>query len=341
MNTINNIADDEIDLKELFLTLWNKRIFIFIFTSFITILSIIYTLTKTPIYEARAVLEIASYNGTLLDDTRSLSQELNILYIDLQKSIKNKESEIISIKTLKNQKKFLEIKAISTSNDLAKKEINKVYLFIKNKHTLNLNEVIDNKEFEIKTIDKKINYIKTNKLVSINEKIKYQTNVILNSINNKIILNKFNTIKYNKQLKITNQNLNSIKNSNSTLAAINIMEKRNIEEKINRLELEKINLFSEKDDLLLKVIPSLKRNKSNIIVSVLETLNEEKVMLVNSMKSYNYKNTEIIGNIMVNDYAIKPKKTLIVIISFICGLILSIFLVFFMNFIKCLKKESK
>ncbi|WP_369122186.1 hypothetical protein [Arcobacter suis] len=36
----------------------------------------------------------------------------------------------------------------------------------------------------------------------------------------------------------------------------------------------------------------------------------------------------------------KPKKTLIVVISFISGFILSIFLVFFMQFINSIRKED-
>jgi uncharacterized protein involved in exopolysaccharide biosynthesis len=52
------------------------------------------------------------------------------------------------------------------------------------------------------------------------------------------------------------------------------------------------------------------------------------------MEPYNYKNTETVGNIMTNDYPIKPKKTLIVVVAFVTGIILSIFLVFFLEFIR-------
>ncbi len=48
-----------------------------------------------------------------------------------------------------------------------------------------------------------------------------------------------------------------------------------------------------------------------------------------------------IGNIIIDDNSInKPKKTLIVVISFISGFILSIFLVFFMQFINSIRKED-
>ena len=50
--------EDEIDLKELWKTLMKRKWFIVIFTSIVTILAIIFSLVKTPIYEATALIEI-------------------------------------------------------------------------------------------------------------------------------------------------------------------------------------------------------------------------------------------------------------------------------------------
>ena len=49
------------------------------------------------------------------------------------------------------------------------------------------------------------------------------------------------------------------------------------------------------------------------------------------MLPHNYKNTEIVGRVITSDFPTKPKKKLIVMIAFIAGFILSIFLVFIMN----------
>jgi uncharacterized protein involved in exopolysaccharide biosynthesis len=46
---------------------------------------------------------------------------------------------------------------------------------------------------------------------------------------------------------------------------------------------------------------------------------------------FNYKNSEIVGQVITNDYPTKPKKKLIVAVAFIAGFILSIFLVFIIN----------
>lgn len=54
------LQDDEIDLKELFKTLWKYKIFILVFTSMITLIALIYVLLKNPvpIYQGKMYLEI-------------------------------------------------------------------------------------------------------------------------------------------------------------------------------------------------------------------------------------------------------------------------------------------
>ena len=42
------LNEDEIDLRELFKTIWDKRFFIIIFTFIITLISFIYVLLKNP-----------------------------------------------------------------------------------------------------------------------------------------------------------------------------------------------------------------------------------------------------------------------------------------------------
>ena len=56
-----------------------------------------------------------------------------------------------------------------------------------------------------------------------------------------------------------------------------------------------------------------------------------------------YKNkimTKQIGDIKISEEAINDKKDLILTVTFITGFILSIFLLFFIQFIQSIKKES-
>ena len=43
------IQEDEIDLRELFKIIWDKKIFIILFTLAITVLATVYAYSKTPI----------------------------------------------------------------------------------------------------------------------------------------------------------------------------------------------------------------------------------------------------------------------------------------------------
>ena len=54
------LNEDEIDLRELFKTIWDKRFFIIIFTFIITLISFIYVLLKnpTPVYEGILSVQI-------------------------------------------------------------------------------------------------------------------------------------------------------------------------------------------------------------------------------------------------------------------------------------------
>ena len=54
------LQEDEIDLRELFKTLWKYKIFVLVFTSMITFIALIYVLLKNPIpiYQGKMYLEI-------------------------------------------------------------------------------------------------------------------------------------------------------------------------------------------------------------------------------------------------------------------------------------------
>jgi capsular polysaccharide biosynthesis protein len=263
------IEEDEIDLKELWKIVVKRKKFIFLFTTILTVLVIAWVLIRTPIYEARALIEIGNYNNNnynnnnnnnkvILDNASQLVQKLNILFIDMTKNIKDKKTNISSIKVPKDSKEFIEIKSTSTSNELAIKEIQKV-----------------------------INYIQT------------QHQKILDSIK-KERKNSYN---------ITKQQL----------------------EKNTKL-VQNLNI---KDISTVEMLEFL-RTKENIGNMITKQNNIKNLLL-----SHNYKNTKIVGKIIINDYPIKPKKKLMVTVAFVTGLILSIFLVFFLEFIGKSEEETK
>ena len=304
------IQEDEIDLKELFKTIWAKKIFIVIFTLVVTILAGFYAYSKTPIYEAKALLEIGEYKKNPVDDAVALEKKLSTIFIDMEKNLKDKTSEISNISVVKGLKNFLEIKSESTSNEEAKNEILKVLTFVQNEHEKILDDVKKQKEMELRNIDLQISDIKSKSVALIDKKIE-------NNIKNLKSLE--------EQLKQVDENLKKIDSLNPSLAALKLMEKRDITNSINTITIQNFELESKKDELLTTTLYKLEESKKIIELSLLP---------------HNYKNTQIVGEIMTNDFPTKPKKSLIVAVAFVTGFIISIFLVFFIHFIQGIRKES-
>ena len=113
------IQEDEIDLRELFITIWNKKIFIIAFTSIVTILSIIYAYSKTPLFEVKTVIEVGSLsnsnsNSNQIENPKNLIKKLKIENID--NADKNKTTSITSVSLVKSTSNLIEIVAQSVSN---------------------------------------------------------------------------------------------------------------------------------------------------------------------------------------------------------------------------------
>ncbi len=328
-HNITRYEEDEIDLRELFRTLMKKKIFIVFFTAVITIAAIAYAYTLPKVYEAKVILKIGEYrltktktdantNSTTITNSRivlaeasELSKELEILFIDIVKNKKDKEAQIKSIGLLKQHNNFLEITAHSSSNKLAVAEINKVVSFVQENHKKTLDDVMKLHETNAKQIDAKLALLKNKVLPAIEEKIaRYKKDIEI----------------YETNFIEVQKNLQKIKSVNPTLAAIQINEQ------------------SYLADMLMKLKDSLEQSeneKNDIEVIRIEKFKEELNTLKVLMKPYNYRNTEVVGNIMTNDYAIKPNKKLIVVVAFVTGFILSIFLVFFMEFIQGMKRNEE
>jgi LPS O-antigen subunit length determinant protein (WzzB/FepE family) len=308
------IQEDEIDLREIFKSIFERKYFILIFTLIITILAIIYVSIKTPIYEAKAVIEIGSYKTEsdevrVVDNLNEFSKKLSTIFIDLRKDDIEKESEITNISISKGMKNYIEISSQAISNDLALKEIEAVLSFTKDEHGKFLNDIKEKNKIQISNID--------NSVKNLQEQIV--------NIDRKIELYEKNVINLEEQMKFVLESLKNINSLDPSIAALKLMEKRDIS---NDIISNKSQLF----DLMIK-----KESISNLEIN---KLIERKKILESLTLDYNIKNSDIVGKIQINDYPVKPKKTLVVVVSFVTGFILSIFIIFFMQFIQGLKKEE-
>ncbi|QKE28139.1 putative chain length determinant protein, Wzz family [Arcobacter acticola] len=316
-------VEEEIDLRDLFKTIWDRRIFILVFTLVVTLLAIVYVSIKTPIYEVKALLEIGSYKTEIvneqgqttietknLDDANELSKKLSMIFIDLKENEKDKEFEITKINLSKGLKNFIEVSSESTSNDLGIKGLNEIVTYTKAIHSKLLKDVKEKNDLEIKNIDLLISNIQTDKIVNINKKIELYDQNIIN---------------LEEQMKSVIETLKNMNTLDYSITALKLMEKRDISNEI-------ISNKSKLYDLI--------EQKENITNIDLNKLLERKKLLETLSLPHNFKNTEIVGNILTDDNPIKPKKKLIVVVAFVTGFILAIFMVFFIQFVNGIRKEK-
>lgn len=310
------LQDDEIDLKELFKTIWKYKIFILVFTFIVTILSIIYVTFKAPIYQATALIELGSYKtesdqDIIIDNTDNLSKKLNTIFIDLRKNVENKDFEITKIATAKDIKNFIEISSEASSNTQAIEGLNEVIEHIKSEHSKLLDDVKEKNEFQLKNISLSIKNIEEDKLVNIEKKIElYQQNIL----------------NLEEQMVSVTETLKNINKLDPAISALKLMEKRDIS---NAIILNKSNLY----DLIEK--------KENLVSIEINKLLDRKKILETLSFPHNLKNSEVVGSILVNENPVKPKKSIIVVICFIIGFILSILLVFFIQIFYNIRKEER
>lgn len=113
---------------------------------------------------------------------------------------------------------------------------------------------------------------------------------------------------------------------------------------------EAMNTYSQKiisltsEDAALAGIYALqigqKQTELQELKKYISKLKNKEQELKLSITPFMMKSTHIVGEIETLDKPIKPKKALIVIVAFITGLMLSIFLAFFLEFISSAKKEE-
>jgi len=82
----------------------------------------------------------------------------------------------------------------------------------------------------------------------------------------------------------------------------------------------------------------IKSKLKEVIVYVMDR--HETISKFYSGKNAKIKMTQLVGDISIEDEPVKPKKALIIIVAFITGLMLSIFLAFFVEFLQGVKKTE-
>ena len=301
------IEEDEIDLRELFATIWKHKIFILFFVFIVTSLAIIFTLSKPNEYKVSITLApqeqskslnlgglgaLASMAGVNVGGSSGITPD-----IAFQKVLEN-------YKFMTNFIKKHNIDKILLNNELEKDYIfamnnDSVYKYFHHSAKKDDNEkqptLFDiytdlSKQFSIST-DKKTGLINID-FISPSREFAYKT------------LNQF------------------LEDSTNYLVERNL---KDLNSQINKYQKE----LKKTDNLELKAE----------LAKLISGLIKQKVY-INSSKYYKVK---VITDPYIPDVKdkVKPKRALIVIVAFITSFILAIFLVFFIEFIRGEKEEKE
>ncbi|WP_044418043.1 Wzz/FepE/Etk N-terminal domain-containing protein [Halarcobacter anaerophilus] len=186
------VYEDEIDLKELIITIWRKKVFILFFTVVVTILAVIYVFIKTPIYEVKSVVRVGYIGENLVEDSKILEKKLRLIFnVDSKKNIVEKNKPIVSnISSVNKVDNFIEVSTQGYSNKEALEKNKEVITFLQTEYKAKIDEYILRTNINIKNIEEKIIYTSEVNKVEIEEQIDSLRKVDLTTLENKLKFNK-------------------------------------------------------------------------------------------------------------------------------------------------------
>lgn len=294
------IKDDEIDLVELFKTLWGYKIIIFLVTFLFMVLGAIYALIiATPKYEISATFENGYYKTSISDkapinDKSSIINTLSIKFIDELKNRSDLDFKFNSIKDIEKSNNF-KIVILANSNEIGISKMNEVLSFLE----INDQKSIDN---YVKNIKQQIEILKNQNLNLESNKKNFEIRIDdLKQIVKKLD-NQLDNLSRKDDLSSQIQFNKTIDLKNASNLEISAIEK-------NIMDLDS-DYFQNKSDIL---------------------------GLEKKIESENIQKTHILSNIVTYENPVKPKKALILLISCFVGFFVSIFGVLILDAVKIQK----
>ncbi len=358
------IEEDEIDLVELLRTLKRRRKIIYKVTALITLLAIIYVFVKTPLYEVKANVRIGFIGKDLIANPSTVAKTLQAVFHTDENSFKSKELKVFgayvdSIKhNARKTKNFIEIVTYGLDNNKSIAKTQEVVSFLQKEYKPKIDQYILNTKNEIERlkIQKKnileitipnlkteIKLIQQQKIPMVQKKIEFYKNYKIKEIDDKIKLYQQKLQEYNQALKMLYSEFNKSDDTKVMIASIQMVNYQNLilnlQDKIKALELQKVQINQETIPNLLNQqekikLVQIKKINDQILAQknkITEIDNKIKVLQYN-ISPANIQNSKVVGGYITKDHPAKPKRKLIIVVAFVTGLILSIFLVFLIEF---------
>ena len=368
--------EDEIDLRELFRTIGKYKIFIIVFTLAVTLLAGAYAFLKQPVYEVRSNVRVGyikdakSGKKRLVDDIGTIVKTLKVVFrVDKEDKVKQEKfvSDVANIEASKKIKGFITIKTEGANNEVALTKNKEVVAYLQKMYEPKIKQYIVDKKAQIDELKNRINDIKNlnteslkdqieqkrGQIKKLQDKLSFYENVKILVLRKKIAFHKQKLKEYQasvdslvrsgkKSKESTMQMIASIQMVNYQNLILNSQNKiEDYQTEIERIRTENIKAIELQ---IQQIQDSIKRLKYKLDVSLknqIQLIKDKIAVLEYDITKQNVQNSVVVGEYIVKDKPAKPKKKLIIVVAFVTGLVLSIFLVFFIEFIKGFKEEEE
>jgi len=302
----NYIEEDEIDLRELFNTILKYKYKILFFTIIITSLTIIYTMSIPNSYKSEVILSPQEQSkGSSLGGLGALA---GLAGVSLGGS--NSMDAFSSLNTIMNNNTFnkMMINKYDLINKLSSKNIDKNLVFAMNNRTFY--DFLNNKQIDN------------------NQNIEDKIYTTIQSLKSMINLSKDKktgamTLTVNSKDRFLAKELLELYLKEST-TQLSKLDMQDLEKKLKYYKEE----LSNTQDI------ELRTQLSQLVSSLMQ-----KKVLSKASEYYNVRKITQAEVAYIKDKT-KPKRGLIVVVSFITSLILAIFMVFFIEFLRGNKEEK-
>ncbi len=357
--------EDEIDLRELWKTIKKNRKVVYATTALFLVFALLYILIKTPLYEAKALLEIGYIGNKPIESAEVVAQKIKtVFFVDDPKlrAKMDKEAFVQDASPVKKVKKLIKITTYGTSNEKAIKKAQKVIEFVQKDEALKIAQFkketqaqIDKitrdieklKLIDVKKLEDKIALLKAQDLKKIEDQKDLYEKEIIPNIDTKISIAK-------QQIKSFQNNIENLQKSidnteDKAFIALTLVQISNYQNMLYTRQLKINDLKLQKEKILKETIPNLERQKERILKETIPNLERQKEQILkiqipklkDQIEALRYKltpayisTTKPVGDIQTYDKPAKPKKVLILIVALVTGIILGIFLVFFLEFLR-------
>ncbi|MCF6201512.1 MAG: Wzz/FepE/Etk N-terminal domain-containing protein [Hydrogenimonas sp.] len=316
--------------------------------------------------------EDGTYIARLFDNANSVKQYLDIKYDTAGKyRDKNASAYISAVQVPKKgaSGEFFTVTALGFDNkvavDMLQKALDDIFL----KHRLYFDSVIEQKKSAVESLKEQLYYYKNIDLPQLKRSLEILKTEDTKKIEDKIAL-KSNYIaamrqkikEREKEIKKKEAAITSIQKKmaqtakkDPALATMSAMQVANLQNDISQINMQIIdlqsqikkieeetipNLEAKKRRLLEEVIPSKKASIDKLVTITIPKIERDIKELKISMKEPYLVMSKVVGKIYTKDKPVKPKKTLILAVSLITGLMLGVFMALFMEFLSSKKEED-